>query len=352
MSDDKAVIKELNEKVELDDNLDDDDYFEKLLSDNIEDENDDDDDSTKKSDNDDDDKTKESDLDRTTREELEAKIKTLEKEAKGRLTDTIKSRQEKRIMKEQLKELQGAVSSLLEKRKGEETETKDPLEDPKRKVEFGDDDKAFVDLSDVKAAIKEQESKTQSQLNEIKQAEKMRELRDQFTNTVNSVLDINREEYEPAYKVLQEAVKSLNNRVIEMQNRTNNLGDPKTGSLDVDVGIDLMENTPEEKAFLKDFPGLNVPQIARAFNSKRDLKIALNTVSKTLNNTTSAEDNKLLKEAGKKPGSLGGVENQSGINDTLIEKIGKLKSQDIMSITDAEEERILKLMREEEIRGE
>jgi len=67
---------------------------------------------------------------------------------------------------------------------------------------------------------------------------------------------------------------------------------------------------------------------------------------------TDTLDDKLIDEAKKKPGSLANQENQSGRNDTLIDKISNLKTEDILNISDAEAERIEKLLLDEEIRGD
>jgi len=342
----KTVIDELED---IDgDKIDDDDYFEKLLSAEVKN----DDDETKEKENIKDDEP--------TRKELEEQIVTLEKEAKGRLTDTVKSRQERRVMKDELEQLKGAVSNLLDTRKEKQEPTPKPLEDPRKKIEFEEDDSAFVDLTDVKSALSEQGEETQKQLDEIKLAETNRTIKEQYDRTINEVLDIDREKYNPAYVTLQKAVKSLNDRVIEMQNRTENYGDPKTGGLSIDRSLDLIDGTPEEKTFLEDFPGLNPTDIARAFNSKRDLKTALNNISKTLvEDTSNADgiltkkiDDDLLAKAKTKPGSLAGQENQSGASDNLIDRIGNLSSDDIMNVSDAEADKIMKLLLDEEIRGE
>jgi len=139
-------------------------------------------------------------------------------------------------MKTELTTLKSAVSELLDKKKGKDEDTPKPLEDPKRKIEFEEDESAFVDLSEVKQAIEKQDEKTQTQLQEIKDVEQNRVLKERYESEVNKVLDTDRDKYDPAYKQLQVVLKSLNDRVIEMQNRTNNLGD-KHGGLDVDVGV-------------------------------------------------------------------------------------------------------------------
>ena len=351
---DKAVIDKLNTEV-TDDQLNEEDFFEKLLNQKVEIPTDDDPvikkdekvDDLKKEDNE------------STVEELKTKIATLEKEAKGRLTDTVKSRQEKAQFKTELTELKTAVSSLLDKKQDLKEEPL-PLDDPKRKIEFEEDESAYVDLSPVKSAIQKESEKTQVQIDELKQADVVRKAKEQYDKTLNGILDIDREKYDPAYSKLQEVIKALNDKVIDAQNRTGTMDGPE-GGIDINVGLDLMDGSPEEKEFLKDFPGVNPINIARAFNSKRDLRTALDHVSETiLKDVSKNDDNKLLaekdvellKKAKAKPGSLTGQENQAGGADSLIAKITNLPTADIMELSDAEAEKVMKLMLDDELRGD
>ena len=153
-------------------------------------------------------------------------------------------------------------------------------------------------------------------------------------------------------------MKVLNDKVIDAQNRTGTMDGPE-GGIDIDAGLDLIDGSPEEKEFLKDFPGVNPINIARAFNSKRDLKFALDHISETVLKTTDdnkgsidKDDEELLKKAKTKPGSLTGQENQAGATDGLIEKISSLPAEDIMKLSDAEADKVMKLMLEDELRGE
>jgi len=346
---DGKVIKEENadKKVNDDDDLSDDDYFEKLLAENSGDDGNDGTGTIKKEEG-------------PTRAELEKENEKLKKEAKGRLTDTVKSRQERTAMKTELIELRGAVTQLFSKRdslNGEEKKTPKALEDTKKKIEFEADESAFVDLGEVKTAIKESKDSTQEQIDELKQLTQDQAVKSDYERTVSSILDTNRAEFDPAYQKLQEAVKSLNDKVIEAQNRTDTPGDPKTGELTVDAALDLLDGSVEEEAFRKDYPGLNPTQIARAFNSKRDLKDTLTQIATILKSDTKSKtadnaDMDLIRRAQKKPGSLGGQDNQSGAGETLLDKISNLPTESIMDISDAEADRIEKLMLEEELRGE
>ena len=351
---DGNVIEEnvnTNPNTDNDDNLSDDDYFEKLLSENGDIDNTESFDGTG---------TNNKKDEGPTRAELEAENAKLKKAAAGQLTDTVKSRQERSAMKTELVELRSAVTQLFDKRDSlndEEKKTPTPLEDPKKKIEFEADESAFVDLGEVKTAIKESKDSTQEQIDELKQLTKDQAVKSEYERTVSSILDTNRVEFDPAYQKLQEAVKSLNDKVIEAQTRTDTLGDPKTGELTVDAALDLLDGSVEEEAFKKDYPGLNPTQIARAFNSKRDLKDTLTQIATTLkpdniNKTADNADMDLIRRAQKKPGSLGRQDNQSGVGETLLDKISNLPSESIMDISDAEAERIEKMMRDEELRGE
>jgi len=355
----KTVIEKINDSADL--SIDDDDYFEKILNEKVEipdEEEEDEDGKTKIKDDNDKKNVVDNKDDKPTRTELEEQIATLEKEAQGRLNDTVKSRQERRIFKDELVELKGAVATLLNKKNPDEEkkETPKPLEEPIKKIEFGDDESAFVDLTEVKDAIHDMGEKTQVDLEKLKLAEMDRKVKEQYDRTVNEVISKDTERYTPAYEKLQTMINALNDRVIEMQDRTNNLGD-KNGGLEIDAGLDLMDGTPEEKAFLKDFPGINPVFIARAFNSKRDFRNALDNVAESLKEKSDTKVNDklnedLIEKAKNKPGSLTNSDNKSGSTASLIDQIGELKTSDIMDIDDKTEAKLLKLMENEELRGD
>ena len=207
----KTVIDKLNQEVD-NDKLSEDDLFENLLNEKVdlEKDNNDDDNSRKKTD----DLNKEDN--EPTREELLEQIATLEKEAKGRLTDTVKSRQEKAQFKQELTQLKSAVSSLLDKKQELEKEPL-PLEDPKRKIEFEDDESAFVDLSPVKTAIESESEKTQKQIDELRQAELVRVAKEQYDKTVNEIINLDQEKYNPAYSELQKIMDHLMNVLLKLR---------------------------------------------------------------------------------------------------------------------------------------
>lgn len=356
----KTVIDKLNQEVD-NDKLSEDDLFENLLNEKVDLEkdnnNNNDDDSGKKTDD-----LKKEDNE-PTREELLEQIATLEKEARGRLTDTVKSRQEKAQFKQELIQLKSAVSSLLDKKQDLKKEPL-PLEEPKRKIEFEDDESAFVDLSPVKTAIESESEKTQKQIDELRQAELVRVAKEQYDKTVNEIINLDQEKYNPAYSELQKIMASLNERVIEAQNRTGTMDDPE-GGIDIDVGLDLIDGSPEEKQFQKDFPGINPINIARAFNSKRDLRHALDHISSTVLKSNNDDDDDsgakkilddkdsdLINKAKIKPGTLANQENQGAAADTLLDKISKLDTEDILNISDAEADKIEKLLLDDELRGD
>jgi len=293
-------------------------------------------------------------------ESLKAKIAQLEKEAKGRLNDAIKSRQEKSLFKSELSELKSAVAQLLEKRNApaeDPVENKlPPLSSTRKAIEFGDDDKAFVDLTEVKEAITAETAATKAELAALKEERAMEELKKSYEKNVANILSEDEERFKPAFESLKQIFKDFNDKVIELQERTGEMGNG--GVLEQDAALDLFSGSPEEEAFLKDHPGLDPTRIARAFNTKADLRVGLRHIAdvnkigvKAEKETTKGVLDEKIKAAKLKPGSLAGQGNQTRDTDDLIARIATLSWRDLEGLSDAEAAKIEAMLLNEELKS-
>ena len=344
------ISKEL-EAIEGDEDTD--DYFEKVLETELTLPTDDDpaDDGEKEKPAD-----KEEDKEPTIEEQLKAandKVATLEKEAKGRLNDTVKSRQEKSIMKAELTDLKSAVSSLLEKRDDALKPDEDPAEETTKKgVEFDDEDKAFVDLEGVHKKIADEGAKTQEQIDELKNEKIKEQQTAAFNREKDEIIGENTAAFEPAFPVLQEAFKDLNTAVVELQNRLE-IADNEDGTVTQDHAIELLDGSPELKVFSEKYPGIDPIKIARAFNTKLDFRNSLRDIA-DVNKFGASGDKEIsdkIKAAKDKPGSLANASDQAGGTADLLTRIHDLPTEEIMEFTEAEIKKI-ELMLEKEARGE
>lgn len=358
----EEISKEL-EGVDVDNETD--DYFESVLKDeNLKPPTDDNNDAgTDTSDKNVADQSEGKGSAKPTYDELQAKIAQLEKDQKGKLSDVVKSRKEKATMKAELNELKSAVSSLLETRKTklEDTESseaakKELLEDTERNIQFRDDDSAFVDLTDVKEKIETDTKQTRQELAELK-AERAREVAKQtFNDNVNMIIGENEDSFKPAYDYLKDVYKDLNDAVIALQLRTGMEGD-ENGAIDQDVALDAMAGTEEEKLFLEKHPNIDPTRVARAFNTKVDLRSSLKHLSdiKSFGKSKEATGDRLddkLKAAKDKPSGLGRTENQASGNSNLVERIASLGTDDIMDFNDAEAAKVEAMLQREALKGE
>ena len=358
---DKDISKEL-EAIEGDEETD--DYFEKVLETELELPTDDDDDPADDGQKKEEEPVAKEDNEPTIEEQLKAandKVTTLEKEAKGRLNDTVKSRQEKSIMKAELTDLKSAVTSLLKKRDDALETDEDPDEETTKKgVEFDNEDKAFVDLEDVHKKIADEGAKTQEQIDELKnQKVKEQQIAD-FNHEKNEIIGEDTAAFEPSFPVLQEAFKDLNTAVVELQNRLE-IADNEDGTVTQDHALELLDGSPELKVFSEKYPGIDPIKIARAFNTKLDFRISLRDIADI--NKFGASDNdddtksgekeisEKIKAAKDKPGSLANSSDQAGGTADLLTRIHELPTSDIENFTDAEIKKV-ELMLEKEARGE
>lgn len=335
-----------------------DDFFEKILNEDIKTPTDDEDEIIN---SDDSDKKIEKDKneDEENVEALKAKIVQLEKEAKGRLSDVVKSRQEKASFKSELKELKTAVSTLLDKRDSngkEKDEEVLPLSDTIKPVEFGENDSAFVDLTEVKDAIKNETAKTRKEFDDIKSQREADEAHEAYKQNVQSVLSENLDVFGKAYDDLKGIFKDFNDRIIELQERTGEVGEE--GTISQGLALELFSGSPEEEAFLKDHPGTDPTRIARAFDSKVDLRLGLkhiadiNKIEPEIKDGIKSDLDEKIKIAKQKPGSLAGQENRQGDTSDLIERISNLSFSEFENLSDAEAAKIESMLLNEELKGD
>jgi len=347
---------------ELEDIEEEDDFFEKLLKEDI--------DPTKDPDKEPDSKTEKDDPEpkveeknEETVESLKAKIAEMERERKGQLDSVVKSRQERAQFKSELSALQNAVADLLEQRSAavkdalkDEEEKKVPLQDPKAEVRFDENgDKAFVDLTDVKDAIANETKATRAELEELKEQRAIEVAQEAFRTNVQSVIDENKDVYREAYGKSMELYKQLNDKIIELQQRTGEHGE--NGVLTQDRALELFAGSPEEKAFLEEHPGIDPTRVARVLNTKVDLKIGLQHVADTFKIGVKEDDpiaklDDKAKAAKEKPGGLAAHGNRdSSDSGDLIQRIANLANEEIEDLNDAEVAKIEAMLLREELKS-
>jgi len=363
------ISKEL-EAVETEKSNSDDDYFEEMLESEMTEPTDEEDAGADTSDKQVADSSEGSDEEpaKPSYEELAAQLKEandkmaqLEKESKGRLSDTVKSRQEKREMKAELEQLKTAVSTLLNKRndaltEDEESDKEDVIKELKRAdVNFDDDDKAYVDLSDVEKKLEAETNKTKQELEELKLERNKEKAQELFRNSVNNILSEDKDALTPAWEYLQDAYKDFNEAVIAIQLRTGVMDED--GTIDQDKAIDLLQGSEELKEFEKLHPGIDPIKVARAFNTQTDFRNSLRDIAnvKSFGSASEKDTNDIdetIKKAQSKPGSFASTENQAGGNVSLIDKISQLDTEDIMDFSDAEVAKIEAMLERQELEGE
>lgn len=294
-------------------------------------------------------------------ESLKAKIAELEKERKGQLNSVVKSRQERALFKSELSELKSAVASLLEQR--DKTQGKDPLTEEEQnplantrtKVEFDEKgDEAFVDLAGVKKVIDTENAKTRADIEALKQEKAAEQARINFQRNVESVVNENKDVYVEAYGHLSKIYKDLNDKIIELQTRTGEMGED--GTLPQDVALEIFSGSPEEEEFLKEHPGVDPTRIARAMNSKVDLRYGLKHVAEIQKIGVKSDPEKIIddkiKAAKDKPGGLAGQGNRnSEETGDLIARLSTLSHTDFENMSDAEIAKIEQMLYREEMKG-
>ena len=159
--------------------------------------------------------------------------------------------------------------------------------------------------------------------------------------------------FTPAYGDLQKAFKDLNDAVILMQERLE-IWD-ENGAIEQDRALDLLDGSEELAAWSKTHPGIDPTKIARAFNSKVDLRSSLRDIAEVKGynkKDIEPELDEKIKKAKDKPGSLGDSSDQAGGQPDLLSRIANLDSESLLEISDAEAAKIEAMLKQQELKGE
>jgi len=297
-----------------------------------------------------------------TLEDLEKRIADSEKANKG-LYDSMKAerihRQEAESRSQDLESrLQGITdvfSESIDQRRSGEAEPKTTQTPGKLELEIDDEGKAFIPVESLKAILQEQGmGSSKKEIEELKyhlmqnSVETDRET--EFQNTVRKIVDED-DSYSPAYRQLTKAQDWFNNEIVDYQKQNQLTGLLSTGeALDAASESGIDGQTIEDR-FSKTFPTLDMDKIARCYDSKRDLRSALKSISGGNNSQTppgkKAADN--LKGIAGKASNLGKMRNQKGqASGMSLDDIAELPPGEIEGMTDDQVEKLHRMMAREE----
>ena len=283
---------------------------------------------------------------------LQAQVESLEKEKQGLLAATKEERRKRQAASERMASLEGAVTGILSQRQqqGMESLSESESADARRQgipVKYDDDGNAWVDpnaMSEILSPYQQQIMDLEAQL--------------QRTNSTASAADeaervrqaiIGEDErYGAAAGKYRAARRWVEDAVVSFA-RSNNINRP----LQSGEALKYVFDSQLRSEFSDEFDGLDIVDIVIAEDSEDLFRRALTSISSTmtpadaLTPKENAMDSRFQKVL-HKPSALGNNANAKAGSASVLEKVGNMNTTDIMELSDAQIEALLRLSEREE----
>lgn len=352
--------------------FDDDKFFDEIINDLEEkaaekrEQDEDPDDSDKNNSEDDskkidDDPDKDKSSKQNSQPSLEEKLALLEKENKGLKNAAVEYRQDRARFKTRLDEITQLIKESKEQRGaqtgGKNTDgstgddaSKNKVNIDKLPIEYDEESgKAFVPADAIKQLLAEDiqnaSKKTERLERALQEKDQVAQLQDAFHKHVSDVLERG-DGRDEAYEKLTNALKLLDNKVIELQRESGQTG----RLLEKGVAIDLLSKTD---GALDEFKKLDLPvshaEVIRMFDSDFVFENTLDTVAKSLKKEafdSKTDDDKLLENLKSKPASPGKSRSAKS-TETVLDKITGYSPEDLLDLDDKTWDRVLSLVEKE-----
>jgi hypothetical protein len=283
---------------------------------------------------------------------LQAQVEELERERAGLLKAKQAETRKRQESIERLSQLEGAVSGILSQRQqqGMESVTENQAADARKMgipVNYDDDGNGWIDRSGLTNVLSEYVTPYEKRINELEtmlqQTSAANVAQTQAEKIKASIIGEDERygaasgRYRAARKWVEDVVQDY--ATANGINTTINSGEALSTILDSSYRAE----------FAKQFPGLDIIDITIAEDSEDLFRRALGNIASTLD--TKEEENLLapkgmdsrFQKVMNKPSTLGNQANAKAGQLSVLEKVGNLKTQDIMELSDAQIDALLKL---------
>lgn len=282
---------------------------------------------------------------------LQEKVDQLEKERQGLLESTKAERRKRQQRDERLAQLEGAISGILSQRQqqGMESLTEKESADAQSKgipVTYDDDGNAFVDQSALHQLLTPYEQQIKDLEAQLQRANKEVSVSDEAERVRQAIIGED-ERYGAAAGKYRAARRWVEDAVSDFR-RANNVDQVITSG----QALKYVFDNDSRKEFADKFD-LDIIDIVIAEDSEDLFRRALGTIADkmspadTLMPKENAMDSRFQKVLNK-PSTLGGNANAKAGQTSVLDKVGNMSSTDIMDLSDAQIEALLKLTGREE----
>ena len=285
---------------------------------------------------------------------LEQKVADLEKERQGLLDSTKAERKKRQAAAERMANLEGAINGILSQRQqqGMESLTTQETADAKKQgipVTYDDDGNAWVDQNAMREILTPYEQQIRDLEAQLQHTKTRTTAHDEAERIRQSIFGEN-ERYGAAEGKYRAARRWVEDAVMDFS-RANNVNRP----LQSGEALKYVFDAETRAEFADKFKGLDVVDIVIAEDSEDLFRRALDSIATGLE----AADALTPKEDGidgrfqkvlNKPSTLGSNANAKAGSASVLDKVGNMNTQDIMELSDAQIEALLRLSEREERR--
>lgn len=281
---------------------------------------------------------------------LKAQVEELQKEKLGLLAATKEERRKRQERDMRLSKMEGAINGILSQRQQQGIESVSVAEAAEAKrqglpVVYDDEGNGWIDQDQLNELmtpyqkeimnLKKQLQLTDSRHTALDEAEKVRQ----------SIISED-EQYGPASNRYRAARKWVEDAVQDFAKATGRTQPMTSGEALSQVFDKSLRNE-----FSQEFEGLDIFDIVTAEDSEDHFRRTLASISKTMNPedvtpTLKAMDDRFQRVL-RKPSNLGNTPNAKAGQLSVVEKLGSMPAQDIMDLSDAQVDALMKAMAKE-----
>ena len=277
---------------------------------------------------------------------LKEQINALEKERHGLLQDVKSERRKRQDISGRLNQLTDTVNGIISTR--QQQPAADPTAQPTKDVggipvEFNEDGDGIVKTDAIKELLTPYEQKIQELEDMLQRSSSATTAQREAENIKNSIIGED-ERFIGASQKYNAARKWVVDQVTDFAN-TNNVGRMLTSG----EALDYVFDKNLESEFKALYPNLRLEDIVTAEDSQRHFRNTLAHIADALTPTTPEDKmDERFQKVLRKPSGLGNQQNSKAGELTVSEKVGSLKAMDIMDLSDAQIDTLIKAMQTEE----
>jgi hypothetical protein len=282
---------------------------------------------------------------------LQEQVEALEKEKQGLLAATKEERRKRQAASERMASLEGAVSGILSERqqRGMESLTESQSADAQNKgipVKYDDDGNAWVDPSSMTEILSPYEQQIKDLEAQLQRTNDANSQHDEAERIRQSIIGED-ERYGAASGKYRAARRWVEDAVVDFS-KANNINRP----LQSGEALKYVFDANLRKEFTDEF-GLDIVDIVIAEDSEDLFRRTLSSIADTLSpaDTLTPKENVMdsrFQKVLNKPSALGNNANAKAGSASVLEKVGNMNTADIMELSDAQIEALLKLSAREE----